>query len=287
MHDFPETRTENWDIEAEVEITRLYDGMRGIVFQTALGTKMVAAEDGIDSKTSNWATHYYNQNHRGAVWPEGFTPEVCILKQDLNYPIRYPVERLVLVGLVEIRSGRSLSYDALRLWGERNHFPTVERLRDDDVALKDELRGYMMTWPSYEEPALKIKVQYAAYDQTRTVLADMSQWEIWRGMRMNRSFYRSWAEDRTLPPHFRRFIFSTGKRLDDSIQRVKEEASRIVAECPHDPLTGTGFDWMNERSQTLFPVMYAMLKAPDKADDAIFKYLEPNMCKTPYFTAED
>lgn len=289
MPGFPESQPDNWDIDAPVELTRLYDGLMGLVWWNMNKTPMVAAEDGLVSEATAWATYNYQANFRNAAWPEGFTPVVCILWRELRRPIQYSADELVLIGLVQISSGYSMPYEPMMHWGLRNKMKVAQKLPDDDKVLREEARGYVMTWPTEDvTPSIKVKVQFPEYDKARAYMGDMSQWEIWKGMKVDPLFYRTIAYDRTMPAPFRTWSMKCGKQMSLAADRVKTEAERLIAECPHQPLvSGAAFDWFTAANAALFPVIYATLKQnPKVAMEAIWKYLEPNMSKVPYLNPE-
>ena len=158
-------------------ITEKINGCLGIFWKYGVHWG-VATKGSFHSPHAEWATKWLEDHieHNGRlIFPEGYTPVFEIICQDVQpHVIKYPKDRLVLLGFVNNQSGEELEYgwdDGVAAYAYRNHlFATPKVTIDVQDAMQsdsDKFEGYVATYNIPGQVPYKLKIKFPTFIKNR------------------------------------------------------------------------------------------------------------------------
>lgn len=287
MPDFPESRVENWPFDGNYVLTRLYDGVQGLIYRTVMGGMAVVTEHGFGSEATKWANNIYRLHHGAATWPQNFTPVVEVVWDKLPTVTRSLHNGLVLLGLVHIESGWVLGYDDTKNYAIQNGMRMVERLPENENALHMEQRGYcsILNFDAFTPPIM-VKIENDQYKKTKELMAQLTQWDIYEQFRKgDLDYHRSFNTQRELPLSWRRWFFMQGQQLRNNYDAKNKEVDNLLASIPAEyQLIGQKIHWLWKQSMQPadYSLPYAKIIGNAQYSDLLWKKLAGEVSKTPY-----
>jgi RNA ligase len=200
------------DATEPVHVTDKADGSLGVVYPTPDGWA-VATRGSFASDQALHATEILRSRYASFTPPIGLTVLVEIIYPTNRIVIDYgSLDDLVLLGAVDIATGRTFGPDAVPGWPG----PVVERF--DHATLADAFaaeprnnrEGFVVWFPATD---IRIKIKYAEYVRLHRIVTGLNARSVWE-------------------------VISTGQRLDELIEPLPDEFHgwvRLVA----DALTAT------------------------------------------------
>ncbi len=174
LNERPETRLDVLPKE-EVELTEKMDGSLLIAFlNPETGAWQACTRAAWDSPPCQAA------HARLAGWAQRLDP-ACTYLFELVAPwnrvvIRYPAERLILIGIVHVESGEDWAPSRVRAWGLERGFDVlrVERRRLEGIDLDDPTVLHREGWVARFSDGLRVKLKVARYLQLQRILESPS-----------------------------------------------------------------------------------------------------------------
>ncbi len=226
----PETMEENLPPTVP-EITEKMDGSLGILYR-ANGSPAIATRGSFHSDQAAWASAWYSRCMANADWPEGWTPLFEIVYPDNRIVVKYQWEGLVLLSLVNIKTGAEMNYRDVEAIANHNRCRVVRRVHRTVEECKLENReneeGYVLTWPNPQSPALKIKVKFVEYCRLHRLLTSISPRAIWEMLRDGMPFDELF--DNT-PSHYQEWVNYWKNGLEAEYGKIEQKAKAIYASC--------------------------------------------------------
>src|SRR5208337_1932600 len=174
----PETMEDN--LHGLPLVTAKLDGSLGILYNWD-GQWWIATRGSFDSEQARWATKWLRQH---SAWLESqelgrYTPVFEIIYGANRIVVDYDYEALVLLALINNRTGLEVPRDLLDEFGETCQFPVVKRFDKTlaECAAEDNLNeeGYVLTYPN----GVKVKVKFAEYVRLHRILTGLNPKGIW------------------------------------------------------------------------------------------------------------
>lgn len=173
------------DLQTRLHVTDKMDGSLGILYQQPDGNWAIATRGSFASDQALWATGFYESNYSGQWDPN---PQLTYL-----FEIIYPSNRvvidygdlhdLVLIGAVDIASGRSISIEtAAEDWAG----PVVPVMYRDEtletilsLPPRSNAEGFVLWEPRSDS---RIKIKYEDYKRLHRFLTNTSEKHVWEVM---------------------------------------------------------------------------------------------------------
>lgn len=188
----PETLEENLPAFKPRVLEKL-DGSLGILYHyndaTGSNIPAIATRGSFASDQAKWATEWYQKNlynfHEPAEWPEGYTPLFEIIYKENRIVVDYDYEGLVLLGLVNIKTGFELSPEEVQSYAYRNNIRCVrEHPGLDLIACKSDrtpnTEGFVLQYWSNKAPIpLRIKIKNEDYCRLHKIITGLNPKGIW------------------------------------------------------------------------------------------------------------
>lgn len=174
----PETIIENLPKEQPLFLEKL-DGSLGIVFEYD-GLNHVATRGSFHSDQAVWATNWIRNHYQRLSLPKNNTVCVEILFKENKIVVDYDFEACIVLGIVNISSGKEWCRNDVREFCRANDLQLVKEYRKTlTEILKENERnreGYVLTYPS---SGFKIKCKFENYFTLHHILSGLSVWDVW------------------------------------------------------------------------------------------------------------
>lgn len=280
-------------------VTEKMDGSLGILWQYE-GNWGIATRGSFTSDQAKWATEWYkNRLVEGtfSLFSTGvWTPLFEILYPENRIVCKYDFEGLVLLGMVEKKTGYERPQYAVEHIGEAHGFAGPYIVKDWgsknvlDILPDsgDNREGYVLTFEVGEaEPPLKVKVKFDEYCRIHKIVTGVSPKAIWElvSQKKDRTFIQE------MPDHFRTWAENWIEKLFDDFSLIHQVAGQIYIDRPvyyggdsrsYRAECAKYFqNAMKELEGKINPgtlgVMFAMLdgKEGPELDDLIWKLVKP------------
>jgi RNA ligase len=221
----PETLEANLPSSLPI-VTKKLDGSLGIFWRYG-GQCGIATRGSFQSEQAQWATAWHAKYALSyARWPDGWTPLFEIIYPQNRIVCQYDFEGLVLLTMVNKRTGEEVDYKRLSYLSP---FRFVERF-DKSLAecaaenIPNE-EGYVLTWPREGKPPLKVKVKFADYVRLHRIVTGLNPKNIWEMLAMGQSLEPLLTPD--MPAHFRGWLEDWQKKLQGEHDAIEDEAKYI------------------------------------------------------------
>ncbi|GAA2364978.1 RNA ligase [Dactylosporangium salmoneum] len=214
------------DLDGPVRVTDKADGSLGVLFPTAEGWA-VATRGSFDSEQARHATRVWLQRYAGS-----FTPPPG---RTLLFEIIYPANRivldygglddLVLLGAVDIATGRSHGPDAVPDWPG----PVVESFGYATLAEalaappRDNREGLVV---HFTGPDTRLKIKYAEYVRLHRIVTGLNPRVVWEAVVAGR--LDELLEP--LPDEFHAWASNVAAELTAQVEELVAEVEREYAE---------------------------------------------------------
>lgn len=164
----PETYFANLPAAPFPIVTEKLDGSLGILYQHE-GQHGIATKGSFHSEQAEWATRWYNRTCINPQWPAGYTAVFEIIAESVQHHVVHydGREEMVLLALINNRTGEEADYNAVYHWACVNGLRTVDIFHKslDGVLLEDRpnKEGYVCSWPRPGQPPLKVKIKHSGF----------------------------------------------------------------------------------------------------------------------------
>lgn len=235
----PETMEDNLPT-TRPNVTEKMDGSLGILWRYE-NNWGVATRGSFTSNQSRWATNWYGveiamTNKKlfdTAVW----TPLFEIVYDENRIVCQYDFEGLVLLGMVEKKTGYERPQYAVEVIGELHGFNNDCIVKNYGrhsvqgiVQETDQNReGYVLTFDQGEDRSpLKVKVKFEEYVRLHRIVTGVSPKAIWEllATRQDQTFVKD------MPKHFRSWAENWITKLTDEKNAIRQMAELIYINRP-------------------------------------------------------
>ena len=281
----PDTLYINLPNQTPVVLDKL-DGSLGIYYETE-DKFGIATRGSFQSDQAKWATEHYEKNHSGAKWPTGYTPLFEIIYNQNRIVVQYPFEGLVLIGLVDVKTGREADYGTLSQWAKYNDIRVAQDIHPKSVhdLMLENIKGqegYVLTYDVGDCPPLKLKIKFADYCKLHKILTDVNIRRIWEGLKDGIDFSPMLGDD--LPKSFTAWVKGKLEQLQTAFDQWETIATDLFEssnlQLPKEDDKVLRKQWAKYFQDTvgirihLLPVLFAMLDGRDYRP-MLWKALEP------------
>jgi RNA ligase len=229
-HGAPDAPILNFD--ERVTVTDKADGSLGVLYPDGDGWA-VATRGSFASDQALHATRLLRSRYADFVPPAGLTVLVEIIYPSNRIVLDYEgLDDLVLLGAVEIATGRSYGPEAVPLWPG----PVIERL--DYATLAEALaappranrEGLVVHVPSLD---VRVKIKYEEYVRLHRIVTGLNARVVWEHIAGGLPVV---ALAETLPDEFHRWVDDVARALEAEVaagvDRVEATYAEIVATLP-------------------------------------------------------
>lgn len=275
----------------------LYEKMDGFLctMYRWAGKEYLASKGSFDSPHAKWATAIYNQMlPAGGTWPIGYTPVFEGITKNLRIVVDYGErEELVLIGLVNIKTGEELSHASLMTWATANGFNIPETFTMSlataaetvlDSRIKN-VEGYVAYWFRLGQTPFRLKIKYQDYLRVHRLVTGVSPRRVYEALVNGwQSELDEWTDEST--PWFKHFIHKWHAVLNTRYQEITHGAEAsygVIQGVLNQQWQSTGSipvrkDWalLIQRSEFVqyAPVLFAMLDGKN-VQPIIWKMVKP------------
>jgi tRNA splicing ligase len=177
----PETYGRNLEVSEKLfgtpVITEKINGCLGIFWKYGAHWG-VASKGSFNSPHAQFATKWLEEHVETfgtLVFPEGYTPVFEIICQEVQpHVIKYPKDGLVLLSLVNIRTGEELKQETLQDYAIKNKLAHPTWWPDESLTFKDALKdddfefeGYVASFNRPGQTPIKIKIKFPTFLKNR------------------------------------------------------------------------------------------------------------------------
>jgi RNA ligase len=138
-----------------------------------------------------------------------------IIFKENKIVIDYDFEGLVVLGVINIDTGRELSRDDLKPYCRAMGLNLVQEYKKSlSDALKENEKnreGYVLTYPS---TGIKVKVKFEEYVRLHKILTGLNVHSVWELLRDGKSAtIDEWIADARMPETFKAWVFGVRREL--------------------------------------------------------------------------
>lgn len=229
----PETVEANLPNEAPLVTTKL-DGSMGIIY--IYDNKMwVATRGSFDSEQARRATAWYRQHISMFTphWYEGITPVCEIIYPENRIVVDYDFEGLVLLSMIDNKTGRELDRREVEVWADVNVLQIVDKFDKSlaECAAENTLNeeGYVLTYSN----GVKVKVKFAEYVRLHRILTGLNPKAIWEMLAQNSgAAVDAILADPKMPTTFISWFKGWVEQLRGKYAEIEREAQAVFAARP-------------------------------------------------------
>ncbi|WP_275980072.1 RNA ligase [Couchioplanes caeruleus] len=218
--------------EASVRVTDKADGSLGVIFRDGDGYA-VATRGSFASAQALHATEVLRTRYAGFTPPPGMTVLVEIIFPGNRIVVDYgPMDDLVLLGAVDIATGRTYGPDAVPGWPG----PVVESFAYATLAEalaappRDGREGLVVHFTGTDE---RVKIKYAEYVRLHRLVTGLTPRTVWEVLATGGELD---ALTEPLPDEFHAWVLGVAGELTASVdalaEGVEKEFAAIVADLP-------------------------------------------------------
>lgn len=294
----PETLPENFPSPIVPLVMDKLDGSLGTLYSLPYGMG-IASKGSFHSIHAEWATAWYNEHHKRAEWPDGYTPVFEMICEDVQtHIVRYkPREQgLYLLALIKKNTGEELNSASLGVWARRNGFPVArqwfnvfadrlaaETLKErQDSVRPDFYEGYVLSWPRFGRTPLRVKLKTIPFLRLQRLMHHTRPKHILAVMAAGQwGQVKEWL-DTPEAPQFVEFVQKWYNKLKFEFDNIEANCCGIFDElCRQLGPYATRKDFALQFQTYKYgwpSVLFAMLPGRDGFEDyrpRIWKLLEP------------
>jgi RNA ligase len=220
------------DLAEPVTVTDKADGSLGILYPTPDGYA-VATRGSFASDQAVHATALFRRRYAGFTPPEGLTVLLEIIYPENRIVLDYGgLDDLVLLGAVDIATGRSFGPEAVPEWPG----PVVERFGYGTLAEalaappREGREGLVVHAPALD---VRVKIKYEEYVRLHRIVTGLNARVVWELLASGQDLA---ALVETLPDEFHGWVRAVAEALTTSVEAgvaaVEDAYGRIVAGLP-------------------------------------------------------
>lgn len=284
----PETMEENLPKDTPL-VTQKLDGSLGVLYRWA-DMWRIATRGSFASDQATWATAWLQSRKAGLdkhqesldlseFSVDDFTPVFEIIYQANRIVVDYDFEGLVLLSLINNRTGAEVPRDAVEDWGTWVGLPVVERFHKSllECAAEDKPNeeGYVLTYSN----GVKVKVKFVEYCRLHRILTGMNPRAIWELLdNKAHDTIHSLLQDEKMPDSFKKWFSGWVSELKGRYTALETEAQAVFASRP---MAGSRKDIALHFQQTphLCSILFALLDDKD-FESVIWARLRPKAIDT-------
>lgn len=289
----PETQEANLPGDIPL-VTEKLDGSMGILYAWD-GVWWVATRGSFASEQANWATQWV-RDHSLLAQPTQLeaTPVFEIIYPENRIVVDYDWSGLVLLGLVDVRTGREQDRNILEKFAEKSRLRAVRRfdksLAECAAENVSNAEGYVLTYPS---TGLKVKVKFEDYVRLHRILTGLNPRAIWEMLvppemlvqqqppegidptvaEKRRHSVDSILDDPKMPAGFIEWFGGWVGYLRNEYQRLESEAKAVFDNRPVGADRKTHALYF-KATPALASILFAMLDGKDY-EPIIWKHIKP------------
>jgi RNA ligase len=223
---------------AEIVVTDKADGSLGIVYSTPDGLA-VATRGSFASDQAVHATSILRTRYASFTPPDGLTVLIEIIYPGNRIVIDYGrLDDLVLLGAVDIATGRTYGADAVPTWPG----PVVERFDHGSLAealaapARDNREGFVVWVPSTD---IRVKIKYEEYVRLHRIVTGLNARAVWEALVAGGGL-ADYVE--TLPDEFHPWVREVEATLTAEVDARAAAIETAYAEI----VAGLGPDWQRK-----------------------------------------
>jgi RNA ligase len=277
----PETLEANLPMDMPPLVTKKLDGSMGIAYRWD-SQWWVATRGSFDSDQARWATAWLRSHcsalglEPGTCWLGGYTPVFEIIYQQNRIVVDYHHEGLVMLGVIEISTGRELPRsqmeDLAQLFGLQpveKFDKTLAECAAEDIPNEE---GYVLTYSN----GVKIKVKFAEYVRLHRILTGLNPKAIWELLAEKAgASVDLLLQDDKMPSGFKAWLREWATELRGRYATLEKEALNVFAGRPKFDDFGRDLGPALRRKMTalyfqktphLASILFAMLDGKDHAE---------------------
>jgi RNA ligase len=189
--------------------------------------------------------------------------------------VAYPVERMVLIGLIETESGYDSTYAEVAQYAQTRgleHVP-YRNAALDSVKLEDEsvvnFEGYVARWPG----GLRVKMKYSVYLRLHRILTGLSAKGIWEALAAQTTIPLD-----HVPPEFLVWFDKERCAILDAYRKIENEC-RTIFDATDKTRTRKEIAADFVKHQRLWGILFLMLDGHNYSEP-IWKMCKPTAHKT-------
>jgi putative RNA ligase len=169
-------------LDAPVRVTDKADGSLGVIYPDGSGGYAVATRGSFASDQALHATSVLRDRYRGWAPPDGYTVLVEIIYPGNRIVLDYgDLDDLVLLGAVEVATGRSAGPEAVPDWPgpviETFGYPTLAAAL---AAPPRPGREGLVVW--FPEADLRVKLKYEEYVRLHRIVTGLNARSVWENI---------------------------------------------------------------------------------------------------------
>ena len=214
----PETMEENLPKDIS-HVTEKLDGSLGIIFRYDEKVH-VATRGSFDSVQARWATQYLREilnpitGEEYFFWPKSITPVVEIIFKENRIVVEYDYEGLVLLGIIDSKTGKEEPRIRLERFGGLMGLPVVKKFNKSLIECATEngpnFEGYVVTFIN----GVKVKVKFEEYCRLHRVLTGLSPIAVWEMLKNGQSNeIEDLLTDLRIPEGFKKWLSKWSHKL--------------------------------------------------------------------------
>lgn len=219
-------------------VTEKLDGSLGILWRYGPHWGL-STRGSFTSPQADWANRwayrllYEGDDTRDWDFPAHYTPLFEILYPENRIVCKYDFEGLVLLGLVDAKTGAEAPYSEVVYYAKRNGIQPVKlynkSLAECAAANEPGREGYVLTYHRgvWQEP-VKVKVKFADYVRLHRIVTGISPKAIWEMLADGQSFQI--FDD--CPAHFQQWAHEWRKKLESRFAEIASRAEHVFINRP-------------------------------------------------------
>lgn len=249
------------------------DGSLGVGYPRGDGTWAIATRGSFASEQAIHATKILNERYSGFTASLGgtITPIWEIVYAANRIVVSYDFDDLVLLGGVEIRSGRSISPEQMVYalgWpgrvAEKHPTRSVEELLADDTPNQE---GFVLHFPKSD---FRVKVKFASYLALHRVLTHANSRTVWECLMTGVELPKIDGV-----PEFDAWLENQRTTLVDLFAETRRDAVRLLNKVHHlDDRKAQAQYLIANGDKTLASIVFRMLDGKN-FEDLIWKSIKP------------
>lgn len=280
----PETLEQNLPNEIPLFLEKL-DGSMGVLFEWD-GWNHVATRGSFHSDQAVWATAWLRQNYPLLKLPKENTIVSEVIYKENKIVVDYDYEGLVVLGFVNIATGREKSRSDVKNYCDSYNLQIVkeyDKSSPSDVLTEDEKNreGYVLTFPS---TGLKVKVKFEEYCQLHKILTGLNVHGVWELLRDGKiQTIDEWMQDGRMPESFKKWVNGVKTSLEIQFDSIKLEVECIYANRPQldkfmpykESRKQMAVYFTHESVRKYSGLLFGLLDGKN-IDESIWKLIEPS-----------
>ena len=220
-----------------IVVAEKMDGSLGITFINPKGEMEISTAGGFQSPQAAWATNYYNENMKGKWNPD---PKKTYLTE-IVYPSNRIVvdyknrEDLVLLGAVDIKTGKSIPASEVKEWKWNRAEEFKEMTSLDSVLTAPERSNHEGYIVHFTDTDTRVKFKHEEYLRHHRFATGINSRRIWEMLRDGEDM-STWTQN--APEEFEEYITTTRDKIqkdyDNHVKSVYSSFDSFISKIPKD-----------------------------------------------------